>query len=409
MKIVLVSSFFEAQARGGAAVSVRLLAYGLVKRGIKVVVITTHPRRHAVVEHAGDLTVYRFYPWNLYWVGDKNRQPVWKKALWQLMDVWNPHAFWVVRRILEQEQPDIVHVSKLRGISPAVWAAASSAGSIPVAQTCRDYELMSPEGTLAGRVGSWAQKGARFLRPYQWIRARFSRTVAAVTAPSRYTLEMLTSRGFFPQAFKQVVPNSHGLTLKQLDLTREKMVSHPASKDRTVRLLYLGRLERIKGVDLLCAGFDRCATRFPNLHLGIAGWGTQESALQERYGKHSQITFHGPVFGENKARLLAESDALVVPSVWPEVFGIVIAEAYVYGKPVIAAQVGGIPEIVEDGITGFLVPPGDVDALTGMLCRVAEDPAGVGRMAPACFEAARRYGLETMMEKYISLYEQVLE
>jgi len=220
---------------------------------------------------------------------------------------------------------------------------------------------------------------------------------------------MLTGRGFFPQAFKQVVPNSHGLTLKQLDLKREVSVSHPASKDRTVRLLYLGRLERIKGVDLLFAGFERCAVHFPNLHLDIAGWGTQESALQERYNKHPQITFHGPVFGENKARLLIESDVLMVPSVWPEVFGVVIAEAYVYGKPVIAAQVGGIPEIVEDGITGFLMPPGDVDALTEMLYRVAEDPAGVGRMAPACFEGAQRYALETIIEQYVSLYEQLLE
>lgn len=408
MKIVLVSSLFEAQAEGGAAVSAQLLAHGLVKQGFKVAVITTHPRRHTVVEHTGDLTVYRFSPWNLYWVGDKDRQPVWKRIPWQLVDVWNPHAFWIVRHILEQERPDIVHVNKLRGISPSVWAAASAAGSIPVVQTCRDYELMSPEGTLAGRVGVWAQKGAWILRPYQWIRSTVSRTVAAATAPSHYTLEMLTGRGFFPKAFKQVVPNSHGLTLKQLDLKREKMVSHP-TKDGMVRLLYLGRLERIKGVDLLCAAFERCAAHFPNLHLDIAGWGMQESALQERYGKHPQITFHGTVFGENKVRLMAESDALVVPSVWPEVFGIVIAEAYVYGKPVIAAQVGGIPEIVEDSVIGFLVPPGDVDALTMMLCRVAEDPAGVGQMAPACFEAARRYGLETMIEKYISLYERVLE
>ena len=74
MKIVLVSSFFEAQAQGGAAVSAQLLAYGLVKQGFEVTVITTHPRRHTIVEHAGDLTVYRFSPWNLYWVGDKNSE-----------------------------------------------------------------------------------------------------------------------------------------------------------------------------------------------------------------------------------------------------------------------------------------------------------------------------------------------
>lgn len=407
MKVVLVSSFFEPEARGGAAASVQMLAHGLTSQGIEVGVITTHSKRHIVVEQAENLTVYRFCPWNLYWVGHKNRQPVWKKVLWQLMDLWNPHAFWVVRRILERERPDIVHVNKLRGLSPAIWAAASAAGAIPVVQTCRDYELMSPEGTLAGRVGAWAQKGVWFLRPYQWIRSKFSQMVAAVTAPSCYTLEMLTRRGFFSHAFKQVVPNSHGLTLEQLNRRREEVRAKHPSSEKTVRLLYLGRLERIKGVDLLCAAFERCVSHFPNLRLDIAGWGTQELALRERYRRHPQITFHGPVFGENKAHLLATSDALVVPSVWPEVFGVVIAEAYTYGKPAIAGRVGGIPEVVKDGVTGFLVPPGDVDALTEVLCHVAQYPVSVRQMAPACFEAAQRYTLESVIEGYLDVYEVV--
>jgi len=368
-------------------------------------VITTHPRRQITVEHTDGLTIYRFFPWNLYWVGEKDRQQVWRKVLWQLVDIWNPHPFWVVRHILERERPDIVHVHKLRGLSPAVWAAARAAGIIPVVQTCHDYELMSPEGTLSSPVGSWARNGVCFLRPYQWIRARFSRAVAAATAPSRYTLEMLTERGFFPKAFKRVVPNSHGLSLEQVNKRREEVTAKHISDDRTVRLLYLGRLETIKGVDLLCAAFERCAARFPNLHLDIAGWGTLDRVLRQRYSRHPQITFHGSVFGEDKACLLAASDALVVPSVWPEVFGIVIAEAYTYGKPVIATRSGGIPELVEEEKTGFLVSLGDVDALTEALCCVAEDPVVLHKMALACFEVARRYAVEAVTEGYLAVYE----
>jgi len=406
MKVALVSFLFELGVGGGAAAVVQTLAQSLAERGIQVVVITTGSGRRMTIERRNGFTVYRFFPWNLYWVGEKDRQLAPTKVLWQLMDIWNPHTFWVMRRILELERPDIVHVHKLRGLSPAVWAAASTLDISLVVQTCHDYELMSPEGTLTSRVGSWARKGAWFLRPYQRIRARLSQTVAAATAPSRYTLEMITGRGFFPRAVKQVVPNSHGLTLEQLDQRREGVIrARYPSGEGTVRLLYLGRLETIKGVDLLCAAFESCAARLSNIRLDIAGWGTLEPTLRRRYGRHPQINFYGPVFGENKARLFAESDALVVPSVWPEVFGIVIIEAYTYGKPVIAARSGGIPELVREEETGSLVPPGDMGALTEALCRAAEDPAVVRQMAPACFRAAQRYALDPVSEDYLAVYE----
>ncbi len=404
MKVALITFLFEPEIGGGAAISVRLLAHDLARWGHQVVVITTCPRGQAGVERSGEVTVYRFFPRNLYWIGEKDRQPAWKKGLWQLLDVWNPHAFWAVRHILAQERPDIVHVHKLRGLSPSVWAAA---GRAPLVQTCRDYELMSPEGTLSGQVGRWVQQGAWFLRPYQWLRAWFSRRIAAATAPSHYTLEMLTARRFFPQAIRRVVPNSHGLTLEQLAQRRREVMARPVCQDGRMHLLYLGRLEAVKGVDLLCAAFERCAVHFPDLHLDIAGWGTLEPVLRQRYDRHPQITFHGPLFGEAKDRLFAQSDLLVVPSVWPEVFGIVIAEAYTCGKPVIATLAGGIPEIVEEGITGFLLPPGDINALIETLCRVAADPSSVRRMAPACFERARAYSVERMTEQFLSLYSDL--
>jgi glycosyltransferase involved in cell wall biosynthesis len=168
----------------------------------------------------------------------------------------------------------------------------------------------------------------------------------------------------------------------------------------------LGRLEKVKGVDILCTVFERCATRFPNLRLDIAGWGTLESALRERFGGHKQIAFHGSVFGEDKVRLLSESDLLIVPSVWAEVFGVVIIEAYTCGKPVIAARTGGIPEVVEEGTTGWLVRPGDEESLTEAICRAAEDPASVRRMSPACFEAAGRYSVEQVTDGYLSVYAE---
>jgi glycosyltransferase involved in cell wall biosynthesis len=134
-----------------------------------------------------------------------------------------------------------------------------------------------------------------------------------------------------------------------------------------------------------------------------------ESALRQRYGGHQQIKFHGSVFGERKTHLLAQCDVLVVPSIWPEVFGVVIVEGYAYGKPAIGTRAGGIPEIIEDGVTGFLVPTEDTEALAQTLCRVAENRAGLRLMAANCYGTARQYSLETVVEMYVSLYRDLLE
>jgi glycosyltransferase involved in cell wall biosynthesis len=172
-------------------------------------------------------------------------------------------------------------------------------------------------------------------------------------------------------------------------------------------LLYLGRLEVDKGANLLCAAFAEHAVRFPGLRLDVAGWGTQEMVLRQRYGAHPQIAFHGAVFGEDKARLLAGCDAMVVPSVGPEVFGNVVAEAYAYGKPVLATCAGGLPELVSEGEMGWLIPAGDAGALGDALERLAQNAAGARRMSTACFQAAQRFAVESVVAAYVSLYDSV--
>jgi glycosyltransferase involved in cell wall biosynthesis len=360
-----------------------------------------------LVERAGNLTIYRFLPPNLYWVGNKDIQPLWKKAFWQLIDIWNPFAFQKVRRILANEQPDIVHVHKLRGLSPAVWAAAKSAGVGPIIQTCHDYELMSPEGTLTGRIGRWAGQNAGGIRPYQTLRAGFARSLTAATTPSRYLLNTLMHHGFFTSIPKFVVPNSHGFTGQQLKELRASIETKRQNRNAAISLLYLGRLEATKGIDLLCEAFSLSAGRCPTLHLNIAGWGTLADSLQQKYGPHPRITFHGPVFNQKKSDLLAASDVLVVPSLWPEVFGIVIVEAYAHGLPVIASNIGGIPELVEHQKTGFLVPPGDIEALSHTLNNIAQNPDLLHRMIPACLEAGRRYTVEAVNNEYLTVYKTV--
>jgi glycosyltransferase involved in cell wall biosynthesis len=323
-----------------------------------------------------------------------------------MIDFWNPQVCRVVEAIIGQEKPDVVHTHKLRGLSPSVWQAARRAGIQNLVHTCHDYELLSPEGTLTGFLGRRAAQGSLFLWPYQEPRRSWSRAVTTVTAPSKHTLEQHTSLNFFSQAGKAVIPNSHGFSAANLPWETSTGKEELAEGSwQEYSLLYLGRLETSKGIDLLCRAFAEIAPELPYLYLDVAGSGSREAALREQYASTPQIRFHGHVAGESKEALIARSLILVMPSIWQEVFGISIVEAYAYGKPVLATRIGGIPELVRDGETGFLVEPGNIEDWQRVIRRIVANPEEVNVMSSACREAARAYTLEAVASAYLHAYE----
>lgn len=136
----------------------------------------------------------------------------------------------------------------------------------------------------------------------------------------------------------------------------------------------------------------------------ITGWGPMDASLREKYKYQNNIVFIGPVFGAQKAELFRDSDVLVAPSVVPEPFGIVIAEAYSHGVPVITSRAGAFPEIVRDGETGFLVKPGSVDDLFSALVKVSEEHFLINAMSGSCIEEARKYTIEKLIGDYLDVY-----
>lgn len=140
-------------------------------------------------------------------------------------------------------------------------------------------------------------------------------------------------------------------------------------------ILFSGRLVREKGLHVLLAAvatIDRPWT------LLVAGDGMDRSyaeRIARRRGVADRVRFLGWLDRADMARRYAEATVVAVPSVWPEPFGIVGLEAMAFGRPVVAFDVGGIPEWLADGDTGFLVPPGDVGAMADRLTRVLADRA----------------------------------
>lgn len=112
----------------------------------------------------------------------------------------------------------------------------------------------------------------------------------------------------------------------------------------------------------------------PGLHLTVVGDGPEENALKRLAAElaiEEQVTFSG--LRDDVDLLLRATDIVVHPALWHEAFGLTIAEGMSCGCAVVASRVGAVPELISDGETGILVPPGDVDALAASLKRLIGD------------------------------------
>ena len=205
----------------------------------------------------------------------------------------------------------------------------------------------------------------------------------------------------FNSAETRVIPNTHGFTLTEL----AGLQVNPISTGETIHFLYLGRLEKVKGVDFFCQAIKNCVSKNWKIHLHVAGWGSQEASLRQHYDSMPWVTFHGAAYGAEKSSLISNCDYLVVPSLYPEIFGVVITEAYAYGKPVIASRVGGIPELVDDGVTGFLFDAGNSKQIEEIILKAAAKQFDLRMMAEACYLAAKKYTTESVTRQYMQLYQ----
>jgi glycosyltransferase involved in cell wall biosynthesis len=175
------------------------------------------------------------------------------------------------------------------------------------------------------------------------------------------------------------------------------------------RLLCIGRLIPIKGHLVLLRALAQARTRVPNLTLDVAGRGPLAPALQayaRELGLTDAVRFLGFVSPVDAA---IEGTAIVVVPSLGEGFGMVALEAMERARPVIASAVGGLPEIVADGETGLVVPPGEAEALAEAIVALAGDlprAAAMGRVGRT--RALAEFTPERCVERVEALYERAL-
>ncbi|QYJ15075.1 D-inositol-3-phosphate glycosyltransferase [Rubrobacter xylanophilus DSM 9941] len=175
-----------------------------------------------------------------------------------------------------------------------------------------------------------------------------------------------------------------------------------------VLFVCVARLSPVKRHDLLLEAFSRCAAAFPRARLLLAGEGELRRDILRRaegLGLRERVSLLG--VRPDVADLLAASDAFVLASSW-EGNPLSVMEAMAAGLPVVCTAVGGVPELVEDGISGLLVPPGEAESLAGAMGRLLGDRALRELMGRKAAAAAKRFDLGVMVRAYQDLYRSVL-
>ena len=177
------------------------------------------------------------------------------------------------------------------------------------------------------------------------------------------------------------------------------------------RILVIGRLTYYKGHDVMLDA----STALPDCRILIVGNGERESSLQRRIhtlGLSNNVSLLGFLPESDLHTLISTCDCLCLPSVErTEAFGMVLLEAMRYGKPVVASDIhgSGIGWVVEDGVTGFLVPPGDPVLLAGSLKKLFDRPELKSQMGRSALERFLGvFQIDHVAQEIILLYHQVL-
>jgi glycosyltransferase involved in cell wall biosynthesis len=183
---------------------------------------------------------------------------------------------------------------------------------------------------------------------------------------------------------------------------RQKVRGELACADHFV-VLAVANLIREKGIDVL---LHALAQTPPDVRLWVVGTGPEAAALErlrDELGLEQRVRFFGQQV--HVQPFMQAADCLVCPSLWAEAAGLVNVEALSTGLPVLASHTGGIPEYVEDGVTGYLFPAGNDQALAAGIRRLRDDPERCRRLGTAARTAAvQRFSAPARINDYLDLY-----
>ncbi|MEO0073267.1 MAG: glycosyltransferase family 4 protein [candidate division WOR-3 bacterium] len=291
-----------------------------------------------------------------------------------------------VKRFLSERQFDIVHLHGLFPPDISFWALRHSRSVTVVTFHTLGFGL-SPLSAAVCR----------------WLLGGYNRRLAARIVESRAALEF--TRRLFPGEYRLIPPG--------VDIERFSPTVEPLSELCGMRpvVLFVGRLDRRKGLAVLLEAMGRLRKRLPSARLVVVGTGPLEQEcrlLVRKLGLEQAVLMAGFVPVELLPQYYASADVYCSPALGGEAFGLVLLEAMASGVPVIASDIAGYNEVVVPGETGLLFPAGDAAALADALAVLLQDESRRQRMRQACRQRAEQFSWQTVARRIEELYLELL-
>jgi len=390
MKVLFLHSLYAPHIGGGAEIVVRQLAEGLQRRGCDIVVLATGPEAGLHDEELDGVRIYRAGLDNFYWHFTQSRPSRLLRLGWHYRDRYNRPMRRHVRKVIERERPDVVVCNNLTGWSISAWDEISAAG-LPIVQVLHDLYLLCPKDTMFSK-GRSCERQCGMCSAFRHSHAASSAQVAAVIGVSRFVLDRLTAQGYFGRASQHVVHNS-------IDAGSGLPARPRPRHSGLLRFGYIGTLSENKGVGWLIEQFQALSI---NATLEIAGRGKLDyEAKLKGQADPARVRFVGYQPSE---RFMREIDVLVIPSIWAEPFGLVAVEACAQYLPIIATNMGGLPEIIQDNLNGLLCTPSDPDSLGRAMLKLYLDSGLRHRLSSQARESVAAFlDTERMLDQYQSI------
>ncbi|MDD2654849.1 MAG: glycosyltransferase family 4 protein [Candidatus Omnitrophica bacterium] len=382
MKILILADEFPPQSFGGAGISTFDLSRGLVRAGQQVVVVTTCQKKNEEREfESAGMKIFRIFT-------DFHER--WEPYL----SLYNPKTVGKVREIIKEINPDIIHAHNIHSFLSYYCLKIAKKSGKPVFLTARDTMLFTYGklatkrylGKLDPRV-SWVDNLRESQKRYNPFRNIIIRHYL------KYVDKIFAISDSLKQALELNKIKNVEVIYNGIDVDEWQMGSKIAGgfKDKEI-VFFAGRISNLKGAELINQAMDLVKKDVPEAVLLVAG-----------------TRGVGWLAGDNLKAAYYAADIVVIPSVYLDPFNRTNIEAMACKKPVVGTCFGGTPEIVKDGVTGYIVNPLNVGLMAQKITDLLKNPTKAKQFGEAGYERVKKdFSLEKCVQKNLDWYQKYL-